>query len=189
MTSLSFRTLCRRAPGSLKLTGALVTVSLLVAACGGSGPAQPPTPAAASTATPIVVPASIQAPAITIVLLGEVARNETAEITIHSVRRSSDEGGETPPEGFRWVLLDISLQHLGQQPLAFETTFVHTDGREHAPAHPPGVSAGLAAPIEPGASLRGEIAFLLDDRTRHGTLIFGLGVATWAIQLSNLPGE
>jgi hypothetical protein len=44
----------------------------------------------------------------------------------------------------------------------------------------------LAAPVDPGAEVRGEIAFLVEESTIYGTLIYGLGGKTWAIQLDRL---
>ena len=174
-----------RAVHSTILVALALLAVLLVACSDGEGD-----PAPASTAVLVPGPSETpQTPPIAIVLPGEVARTDTAAITVHGARRSNLEGGQAPPEGFRWVLLDVSLEHLGTEPLPFDVTFVHADGRVFQRAHPPSASPELSAPIEPGASLRGEIAFLVEADTRSGALVFGLGTATWAIQLSMIEGD
>jgi hypothetical protein len=145
-----------------------------------STPADTPTlqpPAATIAATTAPIP---------IVLVGDTARNDTAEITVHGLRRSRSEDGGAPPEGSIWLLLDFSVRNLGPQALPLEVSFSAVDGHEYERVQPPGISPALAAPVDPGAEVRGEIAFLVEESTIYGTLIYGLGGKTWAIQLDRL---
>jgi hypothetical protein len=143
-----------------------------------------------AVATPTLRPpsATIAAttPPIPIFLVGDVARNDTAEITVHRLRRSRSEGGGSPPEGSIWLLLDISVSNLGPRALPLEASFTAVDGHEYERVQPPGIGTALASPVEPGADPRGEIAFLIEETTTYGTLIYGLGGLTWAIQLDRL---
>ena len=140
--------------------------------------------------TTIATAQPTRGPVITIIPIGRTAISESAEITIHGVRRSDNEGGESTPAGFTWLLLDLSVQHLGPEALPLAARLIHADGREFERARPPGVSAELDAPLAAGAGARGEIAFLVETRMVGGILIYGLGEERWALELGMpQPGE
>lgn len=166
-------------------------VAVLLTSCGGGDPA-PPTPSlrsAASIPAATILPATPAPPPIEIILLGETARGDTGEITIHGVRRSTREGDEFAPTGFEWLLLDVALKHLGTEPHSFEVVLVHADGREFERARPPGISLELDAPVAAGAGVRGEIAYLVEVSMRGGILVYGFGDDVWALQLGLLPRQ
>jgi len=142
---------------------ALVLVLCCQTACGAGSDS---TAAATPTLPP---PATIAAttPPIPIFLIGDVARNDTAEITVHGLRRSRNEGGGSPPEGSLWLLLDISVSNLGPRALPLEASFTAVDGHEYERVQPPSISTALASPIDPGANPRGEIAFLIEEATTY----------------------
>ncbi len=152
-----------------------MAVGLLVAACGSD------TPAATPTAIPTV--AGTRAPTLVIIPLGKPARSDDAEITINGIRPSDNEGDETPPDGFEWLLFDVSVQNTGAEPFTLYLSLSHADGRTFEQAHPPTSSPELDMPIAGGTSVQGEAAFLVDKGTLGGILIYGPGEARWALEL------
>jgi hypothetical protein len=161
-----------------------LALALLFTACGGGEPARPsPLP----TATAVPWPTGTQA--ITIVLLGETARSDTEEITVHAFRRSSVEHGETAIEGHEWLLLDVEVRNLADAPLPFNVQLFHADGREFARAYPPSASEAMSDAISAWSEVRGEIAFLVEQGSTAGVFVFGLGETLWAVQLTNGPRQ
>ena len=159
-----------------------LALALLFSACGGSEPA--PRPSLLASATPVAWPTDTQA--ITIVLLGETARSDTEEITVHAFRRSSDEDGETASEGYEWLVLDVEVRNLADASLPFHVQLFHADGREFERAYPPSVGEAMSEAIGGGSGARAEIAFLVERGSTAGVFVFGLGEALWAVQLNNL---
>ena len=167
-------------PGWVVLPAVCGALGLLLAAC--ASPDQP------EPATAVPAPEATRGPSIRIYPLGQTARGEAGEVTIHGVRLSEGAGVDAPPAGYRWMLFDVGVRNTGPEPAAFHARLEDIYSVDVERAHPPGVLRDLDSPIAAGADVRGEIAFLVRGNGAGGTLLYGLGEHLWALQLGVIRG-
>jgi hypothetical protein len=160
--------------------------ALLIVACGGGDGA---TSAAKSTATRAATADRTRDPSATrepsgprIVVFGQTVSRDGAEFTVHGYRRSSDENGRKPPAGQEWLIFDLTVSNTSQAPFDIAAGLRDSDGRMLKQASDLGLADEIKQQVEPGESLRGEIAFAA-QKDDTPDLLFGPGTYLWAIEL------
>lgn len=159
------------------LAAIVAVLAFATASCGDEADQGLPSPTVAESA----------GPSILILPLGRTARSEEAEITIHRVRRSGDEQGSRPPEGREWMLVEVSVFNTSSQAVRLLIQFRDRNEDDLDRAYPPGVEEALDSPVAPGASVRGEVAFLAPRGMVGGTIVYGPGDIRWALQMGMFP--
>src|SRR5690606_12024391 len=152
---------------------AVLILAVFGVACGGGETAgRTPAPTAEATTRPIII-----------LPLGRTGSRDGAEITLHSVRRSTQQDTMTAPEGREWLLVDLTVRNSSEGAFSLQIEFRDRDEVPLERAHPPGVEPALESPISPGQEVRGEVAFLAPARMLGGTIIYGPGEYRWALEM------
>ena len=156
-----------------------LTLALLGLACSSS-------PAPTPTATPSPPVTGTPTPRLRLVVPGQTARADNAEITINNVRHASEDGDQQAPVGQESIFIDVTVRNTGESPFALYVELDHADGSRYERAHPPSSSPALGQAIAPGQTVEGEVAFQVEDGAAGAILKFGPVEARFAMELRML---
>ncbi|MEX5259587.1 DUF4352 domain-containing protein [Kocuria sp. CPCC 205263] len=174
----------------------LATLALvLVAGCGasgddGGGGSSVAPPSASSSETVEATPAP-ETPSSSVHEIGETVTMGALEHTLHSVRFAPGDEYTTPEPGTRWLVADIEVTNRSDEPASISSmgmwTLYDPDNRSVDQTITGDEQGSLDSELGPGRSLRGEIAFAVDESHDNWELIFSPEVLEFGQSIYGVP--
>lgn len=160
--------------------GAAALAFALVTGCGSTGGSSPEPSTQTASTTARATEQATPEPSVTnegsTHPVGDTVTMGTMDHTLHGVRFSAGDEYTTPDPGTRWLVADIEVTNNGEEPVGISSigmwTLYDPENRSVDQTITGDERGSLDSELGPGRSLRGEIAFAVDEAHDNWELIF-----------------